>query len=653
MSELKTKTQGIKKRWLKIIFWLVAGFFIFCLVFALAIQIPYIQTKIVKTLSNTITKNINFPVTIDRVDINWFDELRLEGINIQDRHGQSMITAQSLLIDFEISSLITQESINLDRATLQYSNFHLIKYSEVEDINISLFIKSIKEWTNPDNKPNKRDFFIKEIFLENSRLTLNNTVKDSIPVGFDYHHFQLNDLNSEINNFSIKQDTIDLYMQWMEAIEPVTEMPIHDFTTNFRFSPKAMIFDDLKLAFGNSEIQDSITFNYNHPSALSFFNDSVRIEAAFKNTSLPTEDLSIFIPSLKGTNDVYNISGTFSGRITGFDFHNFELTFGRSSRLTGSINFEGLPHLQETFIDANLANSVVNATDLKPYLKERIYQEGQKFGQVKFSSQFLGFPQDFVANGNFVTGLGSFTSDMNLKIDDDTKRANYSGQIATTNFDLGGLTKMPDLFQMVSINGKIKGSGLTIAKADLELQAEVQRFDFKNYSYSNIVTDARLTKELFEGELSIDDPNLRFKAKGAIDLREGVDHIAVVAELDTAILQPLHLTDQEASVTSYLDLDITGLEIDNMVGFAKFRDTKVFYEGRNLEVDSVEVISQKKVDQRRFHLESNRVRIDANGNYQFTTLFQDLKRLVKEYRLNFKNDTEGLKQYYSYKNQGG
>ena len=633
----------------KAIFWFIIGVLIFFILFAAAIQIPFIQTRVVKELSKAVTDRIHYPVTIEQVNLDWFDELNVKGLRIYDLQQNLMIGVAELLVDFDITTLITINQIRLDRATFTQADVNLTKYSIEEEINIGGFIKSIKQWVNPENKEAKRGFLINQVLFVESKVRLNNIAKDSIKNGLDYHHFLMDSLNSEIQNFKIRNDTIRLEIKHMEAVEPITSLRVHDFTTDFFFSNKAMAFRNLHLLAGESEIKDSLVFTYEHPTALSSFRDSIHVDANFVKSNIAAKDLKLFVTTLGRTDQHYILSGDFNGKIIAFDFSNVELEFGGKSRLIGNINMEGLPVFQDTFIDASLSNSVISPRDLRPFIGDKLYLEASKFGTIRLNSQFLGFPRDFVANGTFFTQLGTLISDINLKIDETTQSATYSGALATDNFDLGGWSNDPETFQKVALKGQIQGSGFTIEEADFELKANVSSFGFKNYNYTNIETDARLARELFIGKLKIDDPNLKFTSNAFIDLREDVDHIAVEATLDTALLKPLNLFDEDATLSTYLDLDFTGLTIDEMVGFANLRNTHFTYEGKSLDIDHLEVISQKKVNERRVSMTSERFDINAQGDFEFSTLFGDLNRLIYEYRLNLINDKLGLEEYYENK----
>src|SRR5690606_23695396 len=73
-------------------------------------------------------------------------------------------------------------------------------------------------------------------------------------------------------------------------------------------------------------------------------------------------------------------------------------------------------------------------------------------------------------------------------------------------------------------------------------------------------------------------------------------------------------------------------------------------EGNALQIDSLDVLSLREDGvNRNFLLTTDFVEVAATGDYEFTTLYHDIIRLVKEYKLNFENNDQKIKRYYSSK----
>ncbi|MDN5201387.1 translocation/assembly module TamB domain-containing protein [Fulvivirgaceae bacterium BMA10] len=642
--------QVIKKRVLKTTLWIGLSLLSALLLLTIAIQIPAIQTSIVHKLTKSISEKTGFKSKIDYVNIRWFDTVVLEGVDIKDTEDNTMIGVKEILVDFDLMALLFGETSNIDAVKLTEADVKLIRNTPDQDLNINLFIRNFQNPNSGGSGGGKaKAFTIDDIQLESSKFRLLEPQRDSIKNAFDYNHFDLVDINANISHFKVVADTVEIEVDNLTTREPVNDFKISELKTFFRLSSKAMEFQGLKLHAGKSVVQDSIVFNYNKIKNLNHFNDSVNITANLRNSVIHAQDLALFAPSMQQFDEVYEFSGAFRGQISRFRINNFKLAFGGSSNIDGNIEMEGLPNFQESFIMMNLNDSKLNAEDLAPYVRGNALQGILRIGTVEFSGNFTGVPNDFVAYGTFNSSYGKFDSDINLKIDAENRIPNYSGNLTTYNFDLGGLLGKPDLVQNIDLNGRIDGSGFSLDNADFELNASIKKLGFKNYIYQNIETDARLTKDLFNGKLKIDDPNLQFEADASVDFREDKDIINVQAQLDTLFLKPLNLTEKEAFISSNLQMDLDGIQIDDIVGEAKFKNTYLFYDGKDLDIDTLYAYSYIDSTGREFNIESERVIIKTKGNYVFTRLFKDLERLYKEYKLYLTEDGKHIEKYYKEK----
>lgn len=649
LKKERSKGTSINKKIVKTVLWLTVTLFVLLLLLVTVVQIPSVQTRVLQRLSHIISKKTGFPTSIERVNIKWFDTAVFDSIAIYDEEQCPMIMVDRLTVDFDIRTGWDNGNIYLDEAKIDEGAIYLIKDTLTNTLNVTTFINRVRELTRKKNKPpSKRyaQFNVEQVRLNNVRFSYYDQASEILTDRFDYNHFSLDSIYADAKNLRVVADTLEVDIQQMSGYQAVHDLRVHNFQGKYWFSDHTMAFENFEMRAGESVLRDSVVLHYDSKNSLGYFNDSVTIEARLRNTKLNTQDLALFAPTLHPYHDVFVANGDFSGEVTDFTVRNLELHFGRSSRLTGVVNFSGLPEIKETFIDLELKNSVVQPQDVRQYVNnEPAYQKVLKFGRVTFNTQFLGFPNDFVANGSFQTQLGNIKSDINLKLQDTPI---YSGNLALTDFDLGTLTQRPDLLHKTSFKGFIAGSGVTLEDANFDLKAGFDYLDVNNYRYQDITTDATLAKSFFEGQLSIADPNLRFRGNGTVDLRNGKEAIEIQARLDTAFLRPLNLTQDEVFISTSLDANTRGLKVDNLVGDVQFEDLFVSYDERQLAIDSLWFRSRLAEDQHRlFTLGTERIKAALEGNFQFTTLFEDVPELVSEYQLIFKNDKEKLAAYYA------
>ena len=82
--------------------------------------------------------------------------------------------------------------------------------------------------------------------------------------------------------------------------------------------------------------------------------------------------------------------------------------------LRGSLDMDGLPDIEETFIIVELKDSRLDFNDLGFVIREEVLSRLTPIGRVALEGQFLGYPQDFVAKGNVESNLGNIRSDIKL-----------------------------------------------------------------------------------------------------------------------------------------------------------------------------------------------------------------------------------------------
>lgn len=629
--------------------WLLALLILLFVAVVGAIQIPQVQTRLVQYLAQSITERTGFYTSIEGVHIKWFDTGVLDSVTIMDDENRPMIIANQLTVDFDIRTSFDGGNILIDEAQVTGGVLNLRKDAIDSTLNITRFIDTVKSIIRKPRKPKARSapplFTINDISLEGITFQYYDAGANLLPDRFDYNHFTIYDIYADASDLHIVADTLEVDIHHMRGYEPDYDLTIDDFSGYYRFTNHDMVFQDFELHAGNSVLRDSLVFKYRTKASLGYFNDSVTLVADIKNSELHAEDLARFAPTLLGYDDAYRVSGRFNGQISDFTLSDMIFSFGAASQLAGTVSFDGLPNTKEAFTELKLKDAWVSPADLKQYVNnEEAYRTMKKFGTVAFSAEFLGFPDDFVANGQFITDLGNIESDINLKLENTPV---YSGSLSLQDFDLGTLTDEPELLQQTSFRGYIEGEGITVEEARLNLEAEFDYLGLNQYTYQNITTDARLARSFFEGKLTIDDPNLRFTANGTLDFREGEERIKLAAKLDTAFFHELNLSDKYLFISTQLDADTRGLKVDELKGRAAFDDLYIAYEDRKLLIDSLRFQSDFDSLSRQVKIQTERVKAELTGNFTFTNLANDVQQLAKEYQLIFKNDEKKLEEYYA------
>ncbi|GAB3813363.1 translocation/assembly module TamB domain-containing protein [Pontibacter rugosus] len=609
------------------------------------------QTKVAQRVAAYLSEATQHQVSIGRVDIEFFSNVVLEQLLVQDSRDNELVYVGRVEADIAAFSLLDLSTLNINTLELQNPRANLVQYAGSDTLNLSSFINAlgdlfVKDTTKPSEPFN---FQLGELIIKNGEFTYDDFNDTATTYGMNYSHLSFKKLNGRFNQIEL-EDTMKVNITDLSAIETRSNTLLHNLDTRMTFAPTFWEWDALDLQINKSNLRHYVRFDYNTFSNFTSFIDSVSITASLEDSRVYSQDIAVFAPQLQEYEENLQVNTlNLKGLVSDFSATNLDIEYGQHTHLVGAISADGLPNFKETFANLRLKPSTINARDLRQFLPQEAYTIAARLGTVTLDGRFLGFYNDFVSNGEFSTALGKVKSDINLKIDDNTRGSSYSGFVTTNGFNLGRLLDVENQFKTISMSGRLEGSGFTLNDANVKVNLDVAQLQLLGYNYRNISANGRLNHQVFTGEVAIDDPNLVFTASGEVNLREQKQAFNMVADLERINLQALKLTEEPLIISAEAKLDFKGLALDDFEGTAQFDSAYVSYKGNRLPIDSVFINSEITEGKRSLYLSSDLLALRVNGDFDYTTLIEDLKTLAQEYRLNFESDEAATTAYYSRK----
>jgi hypothetical protein len=627
-----SKVTQILSKALNISVRLILLLFLGVMIIALALQIPIIQNKIIDQFTQYITKETGYETKISNVRLKWWDAISLKDVLIHDTQDSLMINLNEVYVDFSLKGLFDTENPALDQIQLKKGYVRILRHSGEEYDNLSQFIFALTEVFSPKKvdpkKPSIR-FSIHNITLNQTSVDIFNYNQDVMSSGFDYNYLSFKNLVGIADDFYTYKDKVGLKLRQLNGQETTSGIDFQQFRTNFTYCSEFIEFDNLYLKSNQTEIKNYLKFSYDSIQSLSHFNQEVEILAHLDESFLNLKDLKYFSPSIPDFDDVLAISGTLRGTIEHLSSEQLLVRFGMKSALFGEFTIDGLPDIDHTFFEMSLVNSLLDSKDLLPYLTKEAQKEINKFQELRFDTEFSGYLTNFSANGIFRTNIGTIKGKINYQLDQNIPT--YNGKVEVTNLDLGSLVEDKENFNRINLTGNIKGTGLTVETAILQVDADIKSAQIRDYNYTNIVTNATYAKDLFRGELKINDPNLKGEVSGVLDIRNGIDSIRMVVKIDTAYLKDLNYVDKKSFVSGKVEIDTKGITLDNIEGIARFKDINLAYEDQNLHVDNFFFQSLFTDEARTISLNSDLLVAGISGNFKIKNLIDDAVALGNQY----------------------
>lgn len=621
---------------------LLANFFLLLII----LQFSAVQTSLGRMLASDVAKKTGFVIKIGKLDIQWLDQLTLKDIAILDLSKNEMITIDNLLVDYRVSSLLSNQRIVIDKAKIDNANINLIR-SDSLSLNITEFIEKIRQTYASEKNGNAKPFIISNAEIRHGKFSYNHKDKLYLENLFDYNHFTFDSINATTQNLIIVADTFDLDIKKLSAIEQITQLPIRSLKANYHINKSQMRLDQLKAAIGSSTIGDTLVFNYQSISDLNDFIEKVEIVGKLKEIKLATQDLKYFTSYFNSINDTIFCTGVVDGYISDFKSRNLSLAFGKGSNLQGNVYFEGLPDIPNTFMDLKFNHSKLKKEDLSPYIKSESFDKYAPIDSAMVNGTFTGYTQDFVTYGSFNTSLGIIRTDLNLKLGNDPSNIKYSGKLKLEEFDIGKAINKESLLGKATLDSEVNGSGVGVSDADFNLKGKAQKIRVRDYTYRNIETNAHFAFGLFEGTLNINDPYLQVETKGHVDLRNNKNQIQLTSNFKKARLDSLKLRTDPSAISGKMMIDVKGIALDSIVGKVEVSDLYAFNNEQELYVKDINIESIRNGNERILKFESDRVDLEVSGDFHFTSAYKDIRNLWQEYKFNLLNQESDIESFYA------
>jgi hypothetical protein len=641
----KKEKRGIKiiKKTGKVFAWAFGILLLLGIGAFFALKSPAFQTWLAKRAAGYFSDELKTKVTIRAVDIEFFKTVNLEGIYIEDRHGDTLLYAEKLHADihrFDFDNhYISVNLVSLSDSKIKlkkYRGEHGLSYRFIQD-----YFKSADTTKVRSNAPWKVD--LGGIALDNitfAYIDTRDTVNDP---GMDYENIRVTDVSASVSDIEMAGDSVSLKIKGLKGNERCG-LSLQDFSTRLTVSDSAASLDNLHFNTKGSAVDGFISFRFNSTDDIADdFIHLVPMKGHISNSVIEMGEVAYFAPELLGMHKKVLFTGDISGKVDRLRCKNVDLRFGEVSHIAGNFSFDGLPKIEETDMNFKIREAITNKKDLEgipsyPFNKGEHLEVNQnigKLGNMVFSGSFEGFLNDFVAHGNLNTALGSLKLDnVAMTRESDTAEYAYVGEVHANHFNIGDFYSIPDL-TFVSGDVNVDGVGLANAAIRALLDGSFSELVYRGYSYTGItVSNGKLRRQVFDGDFKVNDPNLKMNFHGIVDnSNPTVPKFVFDAKIDSANLGELGFLDKshEYLLSTSLHMNFTGNDIDDLDGQIVVSNLLYKKDGEKFSFNEFSLNAGNSGGQRTIFLESDIVRATLIGKYQLMELPHAISDMLSNY----------------------
>lgn len=591
-------------------------------------------------------------IHIGKVDINFMMDMNLEDIFVADSHQDTMIMAKRLRINLN-DFYLDKNTFQLGTIEFYNAKIDLHRYPGEQKINIVNFIKLFASKEIDTTKKEIKPVTVtldKLLFKDSEFSYIDDHRKHNIELVTDFDNIFLKQLNIAMRDVVVYNDSVTADIQNISFIER-SGFRLQHLSGKTIVSSHQMNIDQLKILTPNSNLDMDLKFAYERYNAYNHFISQVTIISTIRKSKLNSWDIACFAKEMAGMRNEIEFSSKVKGRVENLKVTDFDMKYGNCTTLLADVTMNGLPKIRETFINLNIrnlltCNSDLNGIDIpttdRKLVKIRLPDMISKLGRMSLRGKFTGFYNSFVAYGSLSSDIGSASTDIMLKNTNGV--LSYNGKVSTQSLNLAAILPSSSRLKNVSVDVEIAGSGFSSDNADFKVKGLLNHLEFNDYAYTGVAIDGTFAKKIFNGNINVNDPNLKLGFLGTLDFNDTVAKYSFKSDIAYADLKKINVlpNDTVSKLSGKITMDIVGKNIDQMEGKMQLDDIAFLRNSKYVTFDNFKLSTHKTLNNRR-NISINSDLLDASleGFFAFKELPQAFNQLVWNYlpNLNFGIDT--------------
>jgi hypothetical protein len=601
------------------------------------IGLQNVQVNIKKTSTDSV---FNYQFIIDalssknKTSSNSNLQLKLHKINLENI-AVNYNDADEEVLNTSLQQLaIDVDQLNLNKKTITVKSIYI--YAPHVDYTLNSILigdkKSIVKVDSSiiDSTQKRWNVKVESIKIENGGFNYCVKTIDTIHYSnnkINPNNLQISNINAEANDILLSKNNYAAELTQLEMIGQ-SGLTIKSAHGKAVFKNKDLTIKNLFIQTAFSKIEQNIEVHLPHDKIIK--PENIKFSAEVKNSLIHPTDIQHFTQIPNWVQPI-SLSGKVSGRLGKIKSKNVELSMGNNF-FKGNLNLDGLPDIQNTFIDFTVNEFSSTGNDVLKMLPATQHPELlQRLGSLFFEGNFSGFLNDFVAQGNLKTSLGDISSDVNMKISNDLK-ISYTGSVETKSFNLGELIHDKETVGKISLTANVNGKRWLNDNPEALIKGNLQQFEYNHYTYSNVELNGTIKQKQFVGNIISADPNVAFNFNGLVNFYDSIPTFKFNAAIKNIDFQKLNFSKNNFSITqAIINIDANGNTIDNFEGTLFLQNLRFKINQKTHTIQSFSATSTNQNLQKKLVVKSDFLNANVEGKFNYAYLPSAFKVYLHQY----------------------
>ncbi len=603
-------------------------------------------------VTNYLKDTYDTEISIDKIAVTYKGAIELGGAVALDHRNDTVISFSKLKTAVSGLSQLLSNSPELGDVTIDDFYLNMKRYKEDTSDNLNIFLNKFGS-----GESSGEPFLLttKKLVINNSRVKITDEQIDE-PLAF-----YAEDLNliadylridgSEIYA-NIRSGDFMMYNGVLARNNDGLGYQIKNFAAQFYYSPTQIKATDLRIETLGSMIAGDLRFDYERGGLADFLN-AVDWTFDIQEAQLATNELNYFYDEFVKNESIY-LTGLLTGPLNHFKVARLDLKALNDLSIQGTMTFKSVvENLDQFNIEGDFEALQVSNKDLKMLLPQilgdQLPDDLNQLGTVVASGYASVNKDQIVSRLSGESRLGGFATDVSLT-EIRSGRIGYTGNIKTRGFNLGKITNTKDLGG-ISLDMDVDGRGFDPENALLTLNGKVSKLYYRGYGYKNIQVDGDLRKPVFNGTVTVNDPNLQMEFDGLVDISDAINTYDFKATIAYADLKATNLftRDSTAILKGDVIIDMNGTDINDVAGTINFTDAS-YQNDNNIYLFEDFTVESTFLDQERLITinSTDIIEGEVRGRFKVEEIPELFKNALGNVYTNYRSDKITKDQYLEY-----
>ncbi|MBA3829650.1 MAG: translocation/assembly module TamB domain-containing protein [Taibaiella sp.] len=431
---------------------------------------------------------------------------------------------------------------------------------------------------------------------------LDNENKPHQPIGMDYSHLDLRNLNLNTQDLYYTADTISGNVKSLTGTDQ-SGLDIKELRTRFLYCGQGAILRDLYLRTPNTVLQKYIEVRYPSLDALKKRVQTLQLNLDISNSIVGVKDIIEFAPMLykqelfrRNRNAHFQLAATIKGNLDALNIKNLYISGFGSTEIQLNGRLSGLPDAKAISYNLNIARFRSSSNDIAPILPASVTKQIRIPARFSVAGQIAGNLKDYKTNLAITSTDGNAFLMGSILTSPGKGRERYDMAVRTDRLNLGRILRKDSLMGAVTARVNVKGQSFDVKKMNAVLNGTIAAASIKGYTYKQVKFNGKVVAGIGDLTLNSADNNARLDLDAHADMTGRYIALKALLKVDSMNFQALKLYKSDLRIHGIMNIDFPVLNPDYPQGTFIWNDPVIVMDGKRYLPDSMYISSKPSVD---------------------------------------------------------